>query len=741
MGLGENGDHAHAISMTTETHRWVTARDPSVQICGPAAGRSLSERLRRLGFTLILAAALASAASGQAAPSASKCPPPARIDTVTDTYASTVVADPYRWLEDQKSPETRAWIDAEDACTDAALSKIPGRDAIAKRLAELYHNDVYSVPIERAGRYFFTKRTADQDLSLIYMRRGRTGRDEVIVDPLPWSKDHSVSATLEAVSRDGTLVFYGRREGGQDETTVHILDLKTGRDLPDVLPSANYFSVMPTPDDRGIYYAKATPAGPRAYYHAMGTDVAQDQMIFGKDLGKDKILIADLSEDGAYLVYTVLYGTGSEQTALYAQDVKHHAAVVTVVDDIVSQFNESLAGDSLYIATNWKAPHWHVYTTGLAAPSRDRWREVIPETDALLDSVAPVGGKLVAEYLHNATSEIKIFDADGKNPKPLALPSLGAASITGRWESPELFYTFTSFNYPTTNFVYDLATSKSAIWSKLSVPMDPNAFETRQVWYQSKDGTRVSLFLFYKKGLKLDGSNPVLLTGYGGFDVNETPYYAPLQIVWAEHGGVLADANLRGGGEYGEQWHQSGMLGKKQNVFDDFLAAAEYLVANKYTNSSKLAIIGGSNGGLLVGAAITQRPDLFHAAVCAYPLLDMLRYQKFEDGPYWVPEYGSSDNPKQFEYLYKYSPYANVKAGAKYPAMLFITGDGDTRVAPLHARKMTARLQAATGSDRPILLLYDTKSGHSGGRPISKLIDENRDVLSFLFWQLGVSSQ
>ena len=695
----------------------------------------------RLGLALILAAGLAAAAAGQAAPPAAKCPPQARVDNVTDTYGTTVVADPYRWLEDQKSPETRAWIDAEDACTDAALSKIPGRDAIAQRLTDLYHNDEYSLPIERAGRYFFTKRTAGQDLSLIYMRTGRTGLDEVIVDPLTWSKDHSVSATLDAVSRDGTLVFYGRREGGQDETTLHVLDLKTHRDLPDVLPSANYFAVMPTPDDRGVYYAKATPDGPRAYFHAMGADPAQDQMIFGKDLGKDKILTVDLSDDGAYLAYTVIYGSGSEKSALYLQNVKDHGPIVTVVDDINSQFYEALAGHTLYIQTNWNAPRWHVYATELAAPSRDRWREVLPETDATLDGFAPVGGKLVAEYLHNATSEIDVFDADGKNEKPLALPSLGTATITGRWESSQLFYAFTSFNYPTTNFVYDLATSKSAIWSKLSVPMDPSAFETRQVWYESKDGTRVSMFLFYKKGLKLDGENPVLLTGYGGFDVNRTPAYAPMQIVWAEHGGVLALPNLRGGGEYGEQWHKAGMLDKKQNVFDDFLAAAEYLIANKYTNSSKLAIIGGSNGGLLVGAAMTQRPDLFRAVVCAYPLLDMLRYQKFMDGPYWVPEYGSSDNPKQFEYLYKYSPYANVKPGEKYPATLFITGDGDTRVAPLHARKMTARLQAATASDRPILLLYDTKSGHSGGRPITKIIEENQNILSFLFWQLGVSSQ
>jgi prolyl oligopeptidase len=701
---------------------------------------NIRDRLLGFGLVLALSASLAAAAAGQAAPPAN-CPPPTRTDNITDTYGSTVVADPYQWLEDQKSSETRAWIDAEDACTSAAVSKIPGRDAIAKRLADLYHNDQYSVPIERAGRYFFTKRAADQDLSLIYMRRGMAGRDELLVDPLSWSKDHSVSATLEAVSRDGTLVFYGRREGGQDEVTVHVLDLKTHRDLPDVLPSAAYFGVMPTPDDRGVYYAKAIPTGPRAYYHAMGADAAHDRMIFGKGLGKDKILIVDLSEDGAYLVYTVVYGSGSQQTALYAQNVKDHGPIVTVVNDIVRQFGESLAGDALYITTNWRAPRWHVYEADLAAPSRDRWREVIPEADAPLDGFAPVGGKLVAEYLHDATSQIKIFDADGKNAKSLPLPSLGTAQITGRWESPELFYTFTSFNYPPTNFVYDLATSKSWIWSKLTVPMDPAAFETRQVWYRSKDGTRVSMFLFYKKGLKLDGANPVLLTGYGGFDVSETPFYAPMVIVWAEHGGVLALPNLRGGGEYGEQWHRAGMLQNKQNVFDDFLAAAEYLVANKYTNPSKLAIYGESNGGLLVGAAITQRPDLFQAAVCAYPLLDMLRYQKFEDGPYWVAEYGSSDNPKQFEYLYKYSPYANVKAGAKYPATLFITGDGDTRVAPLHARKMTARMQAATGSKRPILILYDTKSGHSGGRPISKIIEENRDVLSFVFWQLGVPPQ
>jgi prolyl oligopeptidase len=548
-----------------------------------------------------------------------------------------------------------------------------------------------------------------------------------------------VSATLEAVSRDGKLLFYGRREGGKDETTVHVLNDETHSDLPDVLPSAVYFSVSPTPDDRGVYYSKATPEGPRGYYHAMGTAADQDKIIFGSDLGKDKILAIDLSDDGAYLLYTVIYGSGSAQDALYVQDLKDHGPIVTVVNDTVSLFYGFFAGHTLYIDTNWKAPHWHVFAADLDATSRDHWREVIPEADDVLDGFDPVGGKLVAEYLHNATSEIKIFDADGKNPTPLPLPALGSAGVTGRWESPELFYEFTSFNYPTTNFVYNLATSNSAIWSKLSVPLDPDAFETRQVWYESKDKTRVSLFLFYKKGLQLDGNNPVLLTGYGGFDVSETPYFDPVGVVWAEHGGVYALANLRGGGEYGEEWHRAGMFEKKQNVFDDFIGAAEYLIAAKFTNSSKLAIIGGSNGGLLVGAAITQRPDPFQAAVCQYPLLDMLRYQKFLDGAYWVSEYGSADNPDQFGYLRKYSPYQNVVDGTKYPATLFITGDGDTRVAPLHARKMAARLQAATSSNRPILLLYDTKSGHSGGRPVVKVVEENRDILSFLFWQLAPS--
>jgi prolyl oligopeptidase len=680
--------------------------------------------------------------SGVAAAQApAKCPPSTRTDNVTDTYGTVSVTDPYRWLEDQNSPETRAWIDAQDKCTDAALLNLPGRDAITKRLSDLYHTDTYSAPIEYGGRYFFSKRGADEDLSRIYVRRGRTGADELLVDTLAWSKDHSASATIEEISHDGKLLFYGRREGGQDEVTIHAINVDTRSELPDVLPSATYFGVSCTPDNRGVYYSKATPDGPRAYYHALGTQPAQDKLIYGEGLGKDRILSLGLSDDGQYLVYIVIHGSGSEQTEIYLQNVKNGGPVVPVVTDIRSQFFPFFGGHTLYIQTNWKAPQWHVYAADLSSPSQDHWREVIPEGRDRLSDFAPVGGKLVAHYVHDATSEITISDADGKNTRPLPLPGLGSAGISGRWESPELFYAFTSFNYPTTNFVYDLSTSRSTIWSKPNVTIDAKAFETEQVWYQSKDGTRVSMFLFHKKGLQLDGNNPVVLSGYGGFDLSQTPSYSPVMLAWAEHGGVFALANLRGGGEYGEEWHRSGMFGKKQNVFDDFIAATQYLIDKKYTNPSKLSIFGGSNGGLLVGAMITQRPDLFQAVVCQYPLLDMLRYQKFLDGPYWVSEYGSSDKPDEFKYIYKYSPYQNAVKGTKYPSVLFITGDGDTRVAPLHARKMAALLQADTSSDRPILLLYDTKSGHSGGRPISKSIEEQTNILSYLFWQLGVAAK
>jgi prolyl oligopeptidase len=421
--------------------------------------------------------------------------------------------------------------------------------------------------------------------------------------------------------------------------------------------------------------------------------------------------------------------------------VKDNGPVVTAVSNEKSVFFPAFAGNRLFIQTNWKAPQWRVLAASLTSPQREHWQEFVPEDKIHLEAIAPSGSKLICQYTHNASSELKVFAADGKLESSIALPALGSVSSpAGRWESPELFFSFESYDSAPAIFRYDVSQGKTEVWARNNVAFDAASMEIEQVWYESKDKTRIPMFLFHKKGLKLDGSNPVLLTGYGGFDVSETPYYWPLALLWVERGGILADVNLRGGGEFGEEWHHAGMFEKKQTVFDDFFAAAEYLIAQKYTSTPKLAILGGSNGGLLMGASITQRPELFGAVVCEYPLLDMLRFQEFLEGPYWVPEYGSAENPEQFKYIYAYSPYHRVKDGGKYPATLFVTGDGDTRVAPLHARKMAARLQAANASEKPILLLYDTKSGHSGGRPIKKTIEEYTDILSFLLWQLGVTA-
>jgi prolyl oligopeptidase len=503
---------------------------------------------------------------------------------------------------------------------------------------------------------------------------------------------------------------------------------------------ADYFDILPAPDGRSLYYTKATDDGPRAYVHLLGSDPKSDQLIFGQSLSKDKFLEIALSDDGAYMTYDIAYGW--ERDDIYLQDLRHHGPVVPVITGVKARFNVVFgAPDTLYLNTNWNAPHWHLFATKLSAPAREHWREIIPERQSNLQNVLPAGGKLVLQYLQDVTSHLEVADPEGKNPASIALPGLGTALLSGRWGSPQLLYSFQSFDLPETVFVRNLDNAQSSVWFRPHVPFDPADYQTEQVWYTSKDKTRIPMFLFHKKGLHLDAANPVLLTGYGGFDSTEAPYFVPTFAVFAEHGGIVASPNLRGGGEFGEDWHRAGMFEKKQNVFDDFIAAAEFLIAGKYTTPAKLSIVGGSNGGLLVGAALTQRPDLFQAVVCLYPLLDMLRYQKFLEGPYWIAEYGSADNPEQFPYLFDYSPYHHVEKGQKYPAVLFITGDGDTRVAPLHARKMAALLQASTASDRPILLLYDTKSGHSGGRPISKQIEERTDELSFLAWQLHIPLQ
>ena len=665
-------------------------------------------------------------------------PPKTRTDDVKELIQGVEIADPYRWLEDQQSPETRAWIDAQNKYTQALLDSWPGRAALKRRLTELMKVEDINPPLERNGRYFFKRRAADQDQGVLYVRVGTEGKDEALVDPNPLSPDKNISVGLEDISKDGTLVAYSFRHGGEDETTIHLLDVSTRADLPDQLPKRDYFSFSAKPDKSGVYYTWAAPDGPRLSYHAMGSDPIKDRELFGNGYGPDKIIACALSEDGRYLTIHVLYGAAADRTEIYYQDLEKRAAIQPLVNDIPAKFFGEVGGDHIFLQTNWKAPKGRVLVADLRNPARENWREIVPESDTPIESFSLAGGKVFVNYTRNASSQVKVFDVDGAHVRDIDLPMIGSVSeVSGRWTSKEAFYGFSSFPIPMRIYRYDTETGDQRVWAATHVPIHAERLEVKQVWYRSKDTTRVPMFLVYRKGTKLTGNNPTLLTGYGGFNVNITPYFYPTTALWADQGGILAEPNLRGGGEFGEEWHRAGMLGNKQNVFDDFIAAAEWLVNHHYTRPSKLAIEGRSNGGLLVGAAFTQRPDLFGAVVCGYPLLDMLRYHKFLEAKYWVSEYGSADDPAQFQYLYAYSPYQRVKRGTRYPAVLFVTGDGDTRVAPLHARKMTALLQAASGSDRPVLLRYDTEAGHSAGVSTTKSIDQATDTLGFLYWQLG----
>jgi prolyl oligopeptidase len=648
------------------------------------------------------------------------------------------IADPYRWLEDQQSFETRAWIDAQNKYTRALLDAWPGRAALKLRLTELMKVETTEVPVERNGKYFFKRRSAGQDQGVLYMRVGPEGKDEVLVDPNPLSPDQSISVGLEDVSDDGTFVAYSLRHGGEDETTVHLLNAATGTELPDRLPKRRYFSFSITHDRGGLYYSWGEAGGPRLSYHAIGTDPVKDREVFGSGYGPDKIIVCDLSEDGRYLTIHVFYGAAVDRSEVYYQDLQGQGPIRPLVNDIPARFMAEVGGNRVFLQTNWNAPNGRLLEVDLRNPARENWHEIVPESNAAMESFALAGGKLCVKYTRNASSQMEVYDATGARLRGIELPTIGSiGAFSGRWTNKEAFYGFTSFALPLRIYRYDTDTGNQDVWANTQVPLHEQALELKQVWYRSKDQTRIPMFLLYRKGTKLDGNNPTLLTGYGGFDLNETPQFSASFALWAEQGGVFALPNLRGGGEFGESWHRAGMLDRKQNVFDDFIAAAEWLVSEHYTQPSKLAIRGGSNGGLLVGAALTQRPELFRAVVCAYPLLDMLRYHKFFVANYWVSEYGSADDPEQFKYLYAYSPYHHVKPGTKYPAVLFVTGDGDTRVAPLHARKMTALLQANTGSDRPILLRYDTEAGHSQGVSITKAIEEAADSLGFLYWQLG----
>src|SRR5580700_3822167 len=674
-------------------------------------------------------------------------PPPPTTETkpVTEDIHGTTLTDPYRWLEDAKAPETRTWIDGQMKYTEQYLSQVKIRPEIVNELTRLECVETYSIPIERGGSYFFKKRLADENQGSIYLRHGLHGQDERLIDATKLSADQNTSVQINDLSKDGSLLVYGIRAGGADEESVHILqidknDVARNRDLPDTLPSARYSGVQLAPDKQGLYYARFDPSGTLVFYHKLGSPAASDELVFGKSfegetLGPMQLIGTEITENERYLMITVVHGVPPKRVDIYVKDLRQpDSKIRPVIHGIDNRFTPVNYGDDLYVLTDNGAPNYRVLKIEIANPQPPHWTTIVPEGKDVISGISIVDGKLFVTGLHDVVTETRIFTREGKPAGSIAYPTLGSATeLIGREDGHEGFYSFESFTIPPAIYRYDVATGKTDVFAKPTVPFASDQYEVKQVFYKSKDGTQVPMFISSKKGVKRDGTTPTLMFAYGGFLVDLTPAWNPEYAWWMEQGGFYAQPNLRGGGEYGEKWHQAGMFEHKQNVFDDFFAAAKYLVDEKYTSIPRLAIRGRSNGGLLMGVAMTQHPEMFGAIWCGYPLLDMIRFQNFLVGKWWTAEYGSSENAEQFPYLLKYSPYHNVKPGMKFPAIMFNTGDSDTRVDPLHARKMTALVQADNASDRPILLHYQTVSGHSAGVSITQAINDTADELAFLW--------
>jgi prolyl oligopeptidase len=679
-------------------------------------------------------------------------PPKAKVAAVEDTVQGHKIVDRYRYLENGSDPDTQQYVEQEMAYTRSVLDPLPGRERINARLSQLLTIGTIGAPQIGGPYYFYTRREGTQNQPVLYVREGLSGNDRVLMDVNKMSNDGTVALDWWFPAEDGKYVAYGTSPNGSEESTLRLIETASGKLLPDTIERTRFASLAWKKDNSGFYYTRHpkkgdVPAGEEVYhvkvfYHDLGSDPDKDPLLFGEGRNAQDIPNVSLSEDGRWLLITVFQGwTKSE---MYLQDLAAKTPPMEITTGKEFLYSGDFLKGKLYITTNEDAPRFRVFVADAATPKRENWKELIPQTDAVLQGANVLGGKLFAQYEHNASSELKVFDVEGKKLREIALPTIGTVSaVAGKWDVAEMFFGFQSYTVPPSVYRYDLNSGATSLWAKVDAPsIDPSAFEVQQVWYNSKDGTRIPMFVVSKKGIEKTGKNPVLLTGYGGFNVSETPSFSRAMYLWMEHGGIYAVANLRGGSEFGEDWHRAGMLEKKQNVFDDFIAAGEYLISQKYTDKDHLAILGGSNGGLLMGAMITQRPDLFRAVVCAVPLLDMLRYQNFQIAKLWIPEYGSAEDPKQFEFIYAYSPYHHVKPGEAYPAILFMTADTDTRVDPMHAKKMAALMQAeaknGASKEKPILLRIETKAGHGQGKPVAKQIEENTDMYSFLFWQLGV---
>ena len=679
-------------------------------------------------------------------------PPVAAQKPVEDLINGHKITDPYRWLEDGSSPETQRWVTEELTYTRSLLDPLPGREQLRKRLEELVSIGNISAPQIGGKYYFYTRREGTQNQPVLVVREGEHGNDRVLVDVNKLATDGTIALDWWDSSEDGKYVAYGTSPSGSEISTLHIIETATGKLLTDSIERTRAASIAWKLDNSGFFYTRLPKKGDVAagqemynrhvFYHQIGTDPARDPLIFGDGRDPEDWPTIQLSNDGRWLLISVEQGwTKSE---LYLQDLKSGNPPARITEGKNFLYQGDIFNGRIFITTNEDAPRYRMFVVDASSPARSNWKEIISEKDAVLQGAAIVNGMLLAQYEKNATSELSLLTVEGKPLGDVRLPEIGSVyGLGGKWDRKEVFFAFQSFTIPDSVYQIDLSSRDTSLWSKVNAPgIEPSNYEVKQQWFKSKDGTRVPMFVFHKKGLALDGKNPTLLTGYGGFNISETPDFRGSRFIWLEHGGVLAVANLRGGAEFGEDWHRAGMLDKKQNVFDDFVAASEFLISEGYTSKDRLAIQGGSNGGLLMGAALTQRPDLFRAVVCQVPLLDMLRYQNFQIAKLWVPEYGSAEDPKQFDWLYAYSPYHHVKQGTEYPAILFMTADTDTRVDPMHAKKMAALMQAEAANgqsrERPILLRIDTKAGHGAGKPIAKQIDDMVDIYSFLFWQLGM---
>ena len=667
-----------------------------------------------------------------------------KVDQVDD-YHGVKVADPYRWLEDPDAPDSRAWIEAQNKLTFGFLDRIPERAKIKDRLTRLWDYEKYGPPFKEGARYFYFKNDGLQNQNVLYTLKSLDAEPRVLIDPNKLSKDGTVALSGYAVSEDGKYLAYGLSTSGSDWQEWKVREIETGADLSDQIKWVKFSGASWTSDGKGFFYSRYDEPNEKTkledanyfqklFYHRLGAPQSEDILVYERKDQKEWGFDGRVTEDGRYLIVSVWQGTDPKNLVFYKDLKSPDAKVVELINAFEAAYNFiGNDGPVFWFRTDLSAPRGRIIAIDTGNPARANWKELVPQAAETLEGVGLVGDYFIASYLKDARSQIKLFDLGGKFVREVELPGIGTATgFGGKRKDTETFYAFTSFTTPTTIYRYDVKTGQSATYRKPKVDFDPNNYETKQVFYKSKDGTRVPMFITSKKGLKLDGQNPTLLYGYGGFSVSLTPAFSIANLVWMEMGGVYAQPNLRGGAEYGEEWHLAGTKAKKQNVFDDFIAAAEWLIANKYTSTPKLAISGGSNGGLLVGASITQRPDLFGAALPAVGVMDMLRFHKFTIGWAWTSDYGSPDNAEDFKALYAYSPLHNLKPGVKYPPTLITTADHDDRVVPAHSFKFAATLQAVQAGDAPTLIRIETKAGHGAGKPTSKIIEEISDSWGFL---------